>query len=85
MRICRPRFKWNYLKNQQLFRIFWFHFWSLDQILNVLKKKMIVIANLFRKLQTVKDWVRPLFKKHRVRNSFDSQHVKGSEILVKSA
>ena len=42
------------------------------------KKKMIVIATLFRKLHNVKDLIRPLFKKHRLRNFFDHQHVKES-------
>ena len=46
---------------------------------------MILIATLFHKLQTVKELVRPLFKKYRLRNSFESQHIKGSQILVKSA
>ena len=46
---------------------------------------MIVIATLFRKLQTVKDLVTPLFRKHRLRNYFDNQHVKESQSLVKSA
>ena len=46
---------------------------------------MIVIATLFPKLQTVKNVVRPLSKKHRSRTNFDSQHVKGSQTLVKSA
>ena len=49
------------------------------------KNKMIAIATLFRKLQNVKDLVRPLFKNHRFRNSFDNQHVKGSQTLVKFA
>ena len=62
-----------------------YYFWNVHQILNILKKKMIVIATLFRKLQTVKDLVRPLFKKHRFRNSFDNQHVKESQTLVKFA
>ena len=53
--------------------------------LNVFKKKMIVIANVFPQLQTVKNLVRPLFEKRRFRTSFDSQHVKGSQTLVKSA
>ena len=43
----------------------------------------MVIANVFPKLQTVKDLVRPL--KRRFRTSFNSQHVKGSQRLVKSA
>ena len=42
------------------------------------EKKMIVIATLYLKLQTVKDLVRPLFKKQRFRESFDNQHVKES-------
>ena len=46
---------------------------------------MIVIPTFFRKLQTVKDLVRPLSKKHRFRNPFDSQLVQGSQTLVKCA
>ena len=47
------------------------------------EKKMIVIATLFRKLQTVNDLVRQLFKKHLFRNSFDNQHFKESQTLAK--
>ena len=46
---------------------------------------MIVIPTLFRKLQTVKDLVRQLSKKHFLRAPFDSEHVKGSQTLVKCA
>ena len=46
---------------------------------------MTVRATLFPKLQTVKDFVRPLSKKQGFRTSFDSQHVKGSETLVDSS
>ena len=46
---------------------------------------MIVIANKFPKLQTVKYLVRPLTKKRRFRTSFDSQHVQGSQTFVKSS
>ena len=70
---------------QNLFLILLFHFWNLQQILNVVEKKMIVIATLFRKLQTVKDLVRRLSEKHRFKALFDSQHVKGSQTLVTSA
>ena len=49
------------------------------------EKKMIVIATLFRKLQTVKGLVTPLSKKHGFRKPFDSQHVKGSPTYSKSA
>ena len=46
---------------------------------------MIVRANVISILQTIKDLVRPLSKKRRFRTYFDSQQVKGSESLVKSA
>ena len=45
---------------------------------------MIVIATLLRKLQAVKDLVRPLSKKHRFKTLFDRQHVKRSQTLPKS-
>ena len=46
---------------------------------------MMVIRSLFRKLQTVKELVRPPSKKHRFRTPFDSQHVKWSQTHVKSS
>ena len=46
---------------------------------------MIVIATLFWNLQTVKDLVGPLSKKHCFRTPFDSRHVEGSRILAKGA
>ena len=45
---------------------------------------MIVIANVFPKLQTVKNFVRPLFKKRRFGTRFDTQHDKVSQVLEKS-
>ena len=62
---------------------FFFHFRNLHQILNILKEKTIVIANVFPKLQIVKIFVRPLSKKPPFRARFDSQHVKSSQILSK--
>ena len=49
-----------------------------------LKKRMIVRAHVFPKLQTVKVLVRPLCKKRCVMKRFYSQHVKASQILPKS-
>ena len=46
---------------------------------------MIVIATLFRKLQTLKDSFTPVSKKHRFRATFEIQHVKESQTLVKSS
>ena len=74
-----------YLKPTKLFETFFFHFWNLHQILNILKKRMIAIPTLFRKLQNVKDLVRPLSKKHLSRTLLDSQHVKESPTLAKRA
>ena len=45
---------------------------------------MIVIGNVFPKLQTVKIVVRPPPKKRRFRTRFDKEHVKVSQILAKS-
>ena len=57
---------------------------NLHQILNILKEKMIVIANVFAKLLTVKNLLRALSKRCRFRTRFDSQHVKASQVLPKS-
>ena len=45
---------------------------------------MIVIAVLLQNLQAVKDLVRLLSQKHCFRTPFDSQHVKGSQIVGKA-
>ena len=83
-RICDSQFKCNYLKNQKHLIKFLFHSWTLHQTSNISKKRMMVIANVFPKLQTVKNFVRLLRKKRRFRTSFDSQHVKVSKTLAKS-
>ena len=80
-RTCNSRFKCNYLKNQKPFGNLLLHFWNLHLILNILKEKMIVIANVFPKLQTVKIFLRPPSKKRCFRTRSDSQHP--SQILVK--
>ena len=66
------------------FSQFLFHFWILHQILNIWKEKMIVIVNVFPKLQTVKILVRALSKNRRFRACFDSHHVKAYQMLAKS-
>ena len=45
---------------------------------------MMVIAKVFRKIQTLKNFVGQLCKKRRFGTRFDSQHVKVSQILAKS-
>ena len=70
-------------KRKTLFQFF-VPFLGSEPSLNVLKEKMIVIANVFPKLQAVKIFVRRLSKKRRFRTRSDSQHVKASQILAKS-
>ena len=45
---------------------FFSYFWNVHEILNILKKKIIVIANLLRNLQAVKNLVNLLSKKNTV-------------------
>ena len=54
VRICSSLFKCNYLKNGKNLLKFLFRLLNIHQILNILEKKMIVIANVFARLQTVK-------------------------------
>ena len=84
LRISGSRFKCSYLKNETFFLKFWFFFWNIHQILNILKKIMIVIAITFPILQTVKFLVKPISKKLHFRTSFDSQYIKSSQTLVES-
>ena len=56
-------------------------FWNFDLILNILEKKMIVIATLFRKLENVKDLVRPLLKNTVSENPLTLNMLKGTKIL----
>ena len=84
VRICNSQFKWNYLKNEQLFLSFFLNFWILHEILNILKRKILVIANVFPKLHTMKRLVRTVFKQQRFKTGSGSQCVKVSQTLPKS-
>ena len=82
--ICNSQFKGNYPKNAKLFLNVLFHFRNQCQVLNIFCKKMIVLANVFPKLQIVKSFVTPLCKKQTFGTRLDSRHVKVSRILAKS-
>ena len=47
-------------------------------MLNILKKKMTLITDIFPKLRTPKNLVRSMPKKPRLRGSFLKQHLKSS-------
>ena len=51
-------FRCNYLRNEKYFMNFFFNFLNLDSILNIFKKKMTLIADVFLNLRTPKDVVR---------------------------
>ena len=90
VRICHFQFKCSYLKNEKPFLNLLLHFRNLHQILNVSKKRMIVIANVFPKLQKVKILVRHwlqviniLFKIVRFSNSqFRCKYLKTEKLLL---
>ena len=84
-RICSSQFKCNYIQNKDFSANFLFHFSNLHQHFNIFKQKMIVIAKVFPKIQTVKELVRPLSKKWHFRTPFYSQHVAGSQTVEKFA
>ena len=83
MRICRSLFKSSYLKKKKHFLGFLFHLWNLHQISNIFKKKKMVIGNVIPKLATVQSLVTPLTIQRCLKTSFDSQHVKRFQTLVK--
>ena len=73
-------------KKQMSFQNVLLHFWNLRSLFKVLKKKRWTKKDyVFPKLKTTKDLVRPVYKKRRFRTPFRTQHVKGSQTLVKSA
>ena len=57
VRVFSSLLKCNYLKNEKNFLKFLFRFWNLPEILIIFQKRMIVRANVFPTLQTVKTWL----------------------------
>ena len=70
----------NYLKNKKLFLNFFFDFRNVHEILNICKKKMTFIPDLFPKLRTPKNVVRYIFKKSCFKGTFDWQHGKQCDL-----
>ena len=54
------------------------------QILNILKKKMTLIADVFAKFQIPKNVVRQMSKKSRFRGPFNNQDFKWDQNVLKS-
>ena len=85
MRISRSPFKSSYLKNKKHFLRFSSHLWNLHEILNIFKKNKIVTGNVFLQLATVQCLLTPLTIQRPLKTSFDSQHIKPFQTLVKSS
>ena len=75
----------NYLRNKKHFVNFFLRFGNLDQVVNILEKQMILIAYVFPMLQTAKDVITQISKKSFFRSTFEKQHGKRSQKLLKSA
>ena len=85
-RIYSNQLKRYYLRDEIVFFNIFCRFCNLHQILNILKKKkMTLIAYIFRKLRTAKNVVRKKSKNSGFRIPFDSQHVKKSQKLLRPA
>ena len=72
-------------RKQKLFLNFLVHFWNLVSILNIFKKKMTLIAEVFPKLQRPKNNVRSISIKTRFKGSFKNKHGKCVKTLFKFA
>ena len=77
-------FRCNYVRNKKLSPNFFLNFPNLYSILNIFKKKMTLIADVFLNLRTPKYVVREMFKKSCFRGPFDKWHGKRAETLLKS-
>ena len=82
--IWRNQFAINYPKNEKLFLNYFLNFRNLHEILNICKKKMSFIADLFVKLRTPENVVRYMSKKSRSKGPFDRQHGKRVQTLLRS-
>ena len=67
-------------RKQKNVLIFFLHFWNLVEILNIFKKKMTLIADVFPKLWTQKNLVRSVPKKSSFKGSFGEQHRERAQI-----
>ena len=71
-------------QKQKAFSDFFLRFQNLHEILNICKKKMTLIADLFAKLRIPKNLVRYMSKKSRFKGLFDRQHGKRVQTLLRS-
>ena len=73
------------LKTKNDFSVFYSIYGISIKFWTISKKRNIVIANVFRKFATVQGLVTSLTIQRRLKTSFDSQHVKRYQTLLKSS
>ena len=73
------------LKTKNMFVVFYTKYGISIKFWKIFQKKKLLIANVFPKLATVEGLVTPLAIERRLKTSFDSQHVKRFQTLVKSS
>ena len=71
--------------NQKKVIDFFLHFMNVHKIWTILKKKLSLGGYFFLNLETAKSLVTEMPKNPPVRTLMDSQHLKGTEKLLKSA
>ena len=81
--IQHNQFRCNYFRNKNFF---WFFLSRLKSRLNFehFPKKMTLVADVFPKLRTPKNVIKSISKKSRFRGSFERQHRKSLQTLLKS-
>ena len=73
------------LKAKKIYSVFYSIFGISIKFWTFAKKNKIVIANVFPKLANVQGLVTPITIQRSLKTSFDSQHVKRFQTLVKSS
>ena len=71
-------------KKKNYFLTFFLRFWNVEKSLKILKEKITFMADVFPKLQTWKDVVRQIFKMSRSSRTFEKEHGKRAQALLKS-
>ena len=77
-------FQMHLSQKRKVFCGFFLHFISLASILNIFKKRMTFIADVFLNLQTAEYVVKRMSKKSRFGGPFEKWHGKRAETLLKS-
>ena len=72
-------FRWNYLRNEKYFLIFFLHFQNLDSILNISRQRMALRADVFLNLLTPKNVGREMSENSPFRGPFEKWHGKRAE------